>query len=57
MAGYVLSDDVEFSGVLTRDTKDAFWIIVDSLDLDIIPEVFDGAGLPIGIRNCMAGIF
>ena len=40
MAGYVLSDDVEFLGV-TQDTKDAF------LDLDILTEVFDGADFPL----------
>ena len=46
MAGYVLSDDVEFLGV-TQDTKDAFLEYRDSLDLDILTEVFDGADFPL----------
>ena len=46
MAGYVLSDDVEFLGV-TQDTKDAFLEYRDSLDLDILTEVFDGADVPL----------
>lgn len=46
MAGYVLSDDVEFLGV-TQDIKDAFLEYRDSLDLDILTEVFDGADFPL----------
>ena len=46
MAGYVLSDDVEFLGV-TQDTKDAFLEYRDSLDVDILTEVFDGADFPL----------
>lgn len=50
MAGYVLSDDVEFLGV-TQDQKEAFLEYRDSLDLDILTEVFDGADFPLASEN------
>lgn len=46
MAGYVLSDDVEFVGI-TQDQKEAFLEYRDSLDLDILTEVFNGADFPL----------
>ncbi len=46
MAGYVLSDDVEFLGV-TPDQKEAFLEYRGSLDLDILTKVFDGADFPL----------
>lgn len=50
MAGYVLSDDVEFLGV-TQDQKEAFLEYRGSLDLDILTEVFDGADFPLASEN------
>ena len=50
MAGYVLSDDVEFLGV-TQDQKEAFLEYRGSLDLDILTEVFDGADFPRASEN------
>ncbi len=46
MAGYVLSDDVEFLGV-TQDQKEAFLEYRGSLDLNILTKVFDGADFPL----------
>lgn len=46
MAGYVLSDDVEFVGI-TQDQKEAFLEYRDSLDLYILTEVFNGADFPL----------
>lgn len=46
MAGYVLSDDVEFLGV-NQEQKEAFLKYRDSLDMDILTEVFNGADFPL----------
>lgn len=46
MAGYVLSDDVEFVGI-TQDQKEAFLEYRNSLDLDTLTEVFNGADFPL----------
>ena len=46
MAGYVLSDDVEFLGV-TQEQKEAFLKYRDNLDMDILTEVFNGADFPL----------
>lgn len=46
MAGYVLSDDVEFLGI-TQEQKEAFLKYRDSLDTDILTEVFNGADFPL----------
>ena len=50
MAGYVLSDDVEFLGV-TQEQKEAFLKYRDSLDMDILTEVFNGADFPLASEN------
>ncbi len=46
MAGYVLSDDVEFLGI-AQEQKEAFLKYRDSLDTDILTEVFNGADFPL----------
>lgn len=50
MAGYVLSDDVEFLGI-TQEQKEAFLEYRDSLDIDILTEVFNGADFPLASED------
>ena len=49
-----LSDDVEFVGI-TQDQKEAFLEYRDSLDLDILTEVFNGADFPLASDTVAAG--
>jgi hypothetical protein len=46
MAGYVLSDDVEFSG-LSSEMEAQVLEYRSNLDIDILTEVFDGADFPL----------
>lgn len=56
MAGYVLSDDVEFLGV-TQDQKEAFLEYRGSLNLDILTKVFDGADFPLASEEAWSESF
>ena len=46
MAGYVLSDDVKFSGI-SADVEAAVLEYRSSLDIDTLTAVFDGADFPL----------
>lgn len=46
MAGYVLSDDVKFSGI-SADVESAVLEYRSSLDIDALTTVFDGADFPL----------
>lgn len=50
MAGYVLSDDVTFSGI-SADVEEAVLEYRSTLDLDTLTAIFDGSDFPLSAEN------